>query len=158
MPAQSTTVEDRFWAKVNTAGPVPEYRPDLGPCWIWRGARWSHGYGSFYAGPGRSQRVHRFAYELLVGPVPEGLVLDHLCRVKACVNPAHLEAVTQGENIRRLNVNYKTHCIHGHPLSGDNIRIEPSGKRRCWACRRKWRAEYRARRRAAERARKEQAQ
>jgi hypothetical protein len=89
-------IRARFWARV-------EKRPD--GCWIWTGVINHNGYGRYtYARPdGRSlaSRAHRIAYELLVGPIPDGLQLDHLCRVKACVNPAHLEPVTQDENMRR---------------------------------------------------------
>jgi len=93
---------ERFWPKVNKDGPVPEHRPDLGPCWIWT-AGGDYGRGRF-AVVGRSGRLllaHRFAYELLIGPIPEGLTLDHLCMTPLCVNPEHLEPVTQAENSRR---------------------------------------------------------
>lgn len=73
-------------------------------CWLWRGSLVQNGYGifSYYRlGQKTSKRAHRFAYEALVGPIPEGLTLDHLCRVRRCVNPAHLEPVTIGDNIRR---------------------------------------------------------
>lgn len=83
---------ERFWSKVDRDG-----GPDC--CWPWLAAR-ANGYGKFYV-DGRMVRAHRFAYELLVGPIPEGLVLDHLCAVTFCVNPAHLEPVTQRENARR---------------------------------------------------------
>ena len=80
---------DRFWAKV-----------DKGIfCWDWLGGK-SNGYGRFWV-EGRLVQAHRWAYETMVGPIPEGLTLDHLCRVRYCVNPSHLEPVTLGENIRR---------------------------------------------------------
>lgn len=86
-------------------------------CWDWQGVT-SNGYGQFR--DGRTVKAHRFAYELLIGPIPAGRVLDHLCRNRACVNPAHLEAVTQGENLRRSPMNpiHRTHCPKGHPLDG----------------------------------------
>jgi hypothetical protein len=79
----------RFWARVHH---------DDG-CWMWTGTL-NKGYGMFSFG-GKTRRAHRFAYEALVGPIPEGLALDHLCRNPACVNPAHLEPVTWRENVYR---------------------------------------------------------
>lgn len=96
---RKSTAAERFWDRTDLNGPVPEYRPDLGPCWLWSGAL-HNGYGGFFA-DGQRWRVHRWSYEFLVGPIPEGLHLDHLCRVRHCVNPAHLEPVTNQENIRR---------------------------------------------------------
>lgn len=85
-------LEDRFWRKVAKGE----------GCWEWQAARDSNGYGVFNKGEGRGlDRAHRVAYELLVGAIPPGLVLDHLCRNKSCCNPGHLEPVTIGENIRR---------------------------------------------------------
>lgn len=90
----------RFWAKVDKDGPVPEYRSDLGPCWLWTGAPNEWGYGSIrWGGPMRA--AHRVAYELEHGAVPPALDIDHLCRVPACVRPSHLESVTPAENQRR---------------------------------------------------------
>ena len=79
---------DRFWARV-----------DVGLCWEWTGSN-DRGYGMFRL-DGRTVRAHRWAWETLVGPIPRGLHLDHLCRNPPCVNPDHLEPVTQPENIRR---------------------------------------------------------
>ena len=72
-------------------------------CWLWIGATYDQGYGMFNAEPGRNVRAHRFAYERWVGPIPDGMTLDHTCEVKACVNPAHLEPVTVEENRRRYH-------------------------------------------------------
>jgi hypothetical protein len=95
--------EARFWEKVDKDGPVPEHRPDLGPCWMWTAslnAGANQGYGHFGVG----QKVvfaHRFAYELANGPIPDGLMPDHLCRNHPCVRPSHLEPVTNRENCLR---------------------------------------------------------
>jgi hypothetical protein len=127
-------------------------------CWNWTQALDSHGYGVLgyrY----RVEKAHRFAYEIFVGPIPEGLTLDHLCRNTRCVNPEHLEPVTQGENVLRgvgfaaVNAR-KTHCIHGHPLEGDNLGLQgPNGTYRyCLTCRRITERAYNARRPARVRA------
>lgn len=94
--------ERKFWAKVNKNGPVPDCRPELGPCWIWTGyIDPKTGYGQFGSKGKGTNLPHRIAYQYLVGPIGKGLHLDHLCRVRACVRPAHLEPVTPQENIRR---------------------------------------------------------
>lgn len=114
-------------------------------CWLWHASRDGHGYGLFLArravGVGwHSRRAHRVSYELHVGPIPEGKVLDHLCRVRNCVNPQHLEAVTQRENVHRSEVSaatihaLQTHCVHGHAFDTANTRITSRGWRQCRAC------------------------
>lgn len=134
-------IADRFWPKVDLNGPIPEARPDLGPCWIWTASRTSSGYGQLACRPGPPQRAHRIAYVLIVGPIPEGLELDHVCRVRACVNPAHLEPVTNIENIMRgesvpARNARKTECAHGHPFDAENTRTrERGGRRRSRECR-----------------------
>jgi hypothetical protein len=94
--------EERFWEKVDFDGPL--IVPELGVCWVWTGARYSNDYGHFTIG-GRLERqdvlAHRFAYETEVGEVPEGLDLDHLCRLHPCVRPTHLEPVTRSVNLQR---------------------------------------------------------
>lgn len=132
----------RFWTKVDRDGPLPEFRPDLGPCWLWLGATDPRGYGMLRV-DGKVRRAHRWSYEHHVGPIPEGLQIDHLCRVPACVNPAHLEPVTSRENtvVRGVTapaaVNArKTHCPQGHPYSGDNLVTRRGGGRLCRICRR----------------------
>jgi hypothetical protein len=94
--------ERRFWAQVDKDGPVPESRPDLGPCWLWTGyVHPATGYGQFGVRAG-TRLPHRIAYQYLVGPIPKGLHLDHLCHNRLCVNAErHLEPVTPQENIRR---------------------------------------------------------
>ncbi len=89
--------EASYWSRVDKNGPVPERRPDLGPCWLWTGnVNPVTGYGQF-----RQGAPHRYGYELANGAIPEGLHIDHLCAGRHCVNPAHLEAVTQQENNER---------------------------------------------------------
>lgn len=110
---------------------------DPSGCWLWTYQLDTKGYGVIGV-PGRqSYRAHRLSYEVFVGPIPEGLQLDHLCSVRACVNPDHLEPVTHQENLRRAR---PTVCKRGHPLSGDNLLLvvandRTSGvKRRCREC------------------------
>lgn len=128
----------RFWSHVDKAGPVPAHRPDLGPCWLWLGARRERGHGHCLI-QGRFQPAHCVAYDELVGPVPDGMELDHLCRTPACVNPAHLEPVTGQENRRRgirvgvFNSSPDT-CPYGHPLDGENLYVDPQGSRYCRIC------------------------
>lgn len=108
-------------------------------CWLWTGAIDLVGYGRIGEGGhnGRTLLAHRVAYEHAVGPIPDGLTLDHLCRVRHCVNPDHLEAVTMGENVLRgdnppaANAR-KTHCIRGHDLT-DAVR-DKMGRRVCALC------------------------
>lgn len=111
-------------------------------CWIWIGQDCSHGYGKL-THQGVTDYAHRISYILHKGDIPNGLVLDHLCRVRCCVNPEHIEVVTRGENVLRgesVAAKYKnrTHCKNGHALSGGNIitvRTRP-GTRICRACKR----------------------
>lgn len=141
------TEAERFWSKVNKAGPIPA-KSELGPCWIWTGTRIPSGYGHFcrtqFSGtPKRLILAHRWAYEDANGVIPDGLEIDHLCRVRACVNPAHLEAVTHRENGRRgtaAAVNggrqrSKTHCPQGHEYNQENTYVwAPTGQRICRVC------------------------
>lgn len=133
----------RFWARVDKRSEQP--------CWRWTASLSSDGYGRAQF-DGVKTLAHRFAYGLLVGPIPEGLVIDHLCRNRACVNPAHMEPVTAVENNRRGRL-AKTHCLRGHPLSGPNL-VMYSGARCCRVC-----VRLRGRRaEAAKRLRREQEQ
>lgn len=131
------SLEQRFWEKVNKDGP--------GGCWLWTASfRNEQGYGQFGVS-GRTVVAHRMSYELMVGPIPDGLVLDHLCRVRRCVNPAHLRPVTDRENILApgaLGITKamaeKTHCANGHEFTPENTaRQGPDGRyRRCKTCNR----------------------
>lgn len=110
------------------------------PCWVWQRNVMSAGYGQGTPpGFAKNLLMHRVSYELHVGPIPDGLHIDHLCRVKTCVNPAHLEPVTCAENVRRA-LGTTTHCLHGHALTPENIVFETKKKggrllRKCRACR-----------------------
>src|SRR4051794_5538943 len=127
---------ERFWAKV-----------EVGDCWQWTGSTTQHGYGKFWNGH-RPVLSHRFAYELLVGQIPPGMEVDHLCRNIGCVNPDHLEIVTHAENMRRSYPVRKTHCPRGHVYDEANTYVGASRKRQCRTCHRermreRWRLEHR---------------
>lgn len=132
------SLEERFWAKVNKTD----------TCWLWTGGRGRDGYGLYLNKP-----VHRLAYEFVVGLIPEGLQVDHLCRVVLCVRPTHLEPVTPQENNRRslspsaLNARKET-CVSGHVFDEANTYLR-NGERRCRTCRTEARRRYDARERAA---------
>jgi HNH endonuclease len=96
------TPEERFWAKVNKDGPVPVRWPELGPCWVWTGAKSSPLPYGVLSVDGRQVYAHQFALRLAGIPIPEGLEPDHLCEVHGCVRWTHLEVVTHAENMRRL--------------------------------------------------------
>ena len=150
-----TPLIERFLSKVNVNGGIPEFRPDLGPCWEWLGTK-GLGYGLITVGPTwRSHRAHRVSYRLFVGPIPADLYVDHLCRVKHCVNPNHLQPVTNVENVARgLKGALRwgiMECPQGHPYSGDNLYIETQGKgwRHCKTCMRQHYRTWKARQRMA---------
>lgn len=111
-------------------------------CWEWQAYRDRNGYGNFTPRHAQTTKAYRWAYEHWKGPIPDGLVIDHLCRNPGCVNPAHLEAVTNRENILRgigpsaIHAK-KTHCIHGHEYTEENTYFHRGrNQRQCRACRR----------------------
>jgi HNH endonuclease len=124
----------RFWTKVQRGGDDD--------CWLWMASRGHHGYGRF-----DQLAAHRVAYELIIGPIPAGLVIDHLCRNPSCVNPAHLEPVTQRENMRRAR-HALTHCPQGHPYTEDNVYMW-NDRRKCRICHREQSLRHSRKRRAA---------
>lgn len=122
----------RFW---NKAAVVPS------GCWLWTKAKDHRGYGR-YEHNGRTSAAHRVAHEALIGPIPEGLNVLHGCDTPNCVNPSHLRAGTQGENLQdcvargRNPRASKTHCPAGHPYDEANTYVDTRGSRNCRTCRR----------------------
>lgn len=114
---------ERFWAKVAV---TPS-------CWLWVAYRDPNGYGRVAMGDG-PRLAHRVAYEALVGAVPDGLDLDHLCRVRNCVNPDHLEPVSHAENMRRGEFAQRDHCARGHEYTPENTKLNDKGHRYCRTC------------------------
>ena len=133
---------DRFWPKVNKDGPVPQIRPELGQCWVWTAYLNKSGYGQFGLADRSLMLAHRWAWEREHGPVPDGLELDHLCRVRACVRPSHLEAVTRSINAQRgLKGNLKPptqmreKCKNGHLMTPENRYPRKDGRYEKYGCR-----------------------
>ena len=131
---------ERFWTK---------FQKMPSGCWEWQGYRDRDGYGQFNVYRRQRMQAHRYSYEMIVGPIPDGLQIDHLCRNTSCVNPAHLEPVTcqvnllRGETFQAKNA-VKTHCPRGHEYTEDNTYRAKNGSRSCRACIKmypKWRAE-----------------
>jgi len=119
------------------------------PCWIWNACLLGpRGYGAFRF-RGKTTTAHRVAYILFVGEIPDGLCVDHLCRIRNCVNPKHLEAVTsrentlRGEGVAAIN-SIKTHCLNGHALAGDNLFLYKSS-RQCKQCKKENSRKFRLR-------------
>lgn len=125
-------------------------RTDAG-CWEWLGTRLPHGYGTISIA-GAKWYLHRLSHEMWVGPIGEGLHIDHLCRNRPCLNPEHIEAVTQRVNNLRSESfagerHRQTHCINGHAFDEINTYVAPNGTRKCRTCRSiaRRRSEHRAR-------------
>lgn len=118
---------DKFWTKIK----ITNF------CWEWTGGK-RKGYGLFGL-DGKSKSAHRYSYELFKGDIEKGMTIDHLCRNRACVNPNHLESVTNKENVLRgfgltaINAR-KTHCLRGHILSGENLYVHKNNYRACKQC------------------------
>lgn len=143
--SSSEAIEERFWAKVNKLGPVSTFRPDLGNCWAWQGSCTPDGYARFTVNK-VILRAHRYSYELATRTsFPEGLVADHLCRVRNCVRPSHIEPKTHVENILAegslagvaiaAHQSSKTHCPQGHEYTEGSIK-QYAGRRyrKCSTC------------------------
>ena len=115
-------------------------------CWEWISSQESGRRPRFSIGSERHTSAYRIMYELYVGPIPDGYVIDHLCRNPICVRPDHLEAVTPQENTRRgiggqvaaERQLTKTHCPKGHKYDAVNTYVDPAGRRRCIECRKRW--------------------
>ena len=141
--AKRRPIEERFWPKVRAAGALE--------CWEWTAAV-SHGYGVF-ANDRKRHRAHRVAYELMIGPIPKYLVLDHLCHNTICVNPYHLDPVPLAVNsarslageINRARILAQRYCIRGHDLTDPEVAfVNDKGHRKCRPCKRIWRDKRRA--------------
>lgn len=134
----------RFWSRVMLQG--------RGECALWLGAQTASGHGVFWWN-GKSTTAHRYAYESIVGPIPADCEIDHLCRVRACVNPSHLEPVSHVENVQRgiggWNSTFRTHCPRGHEYTPENTFLTAAGSRGCRECKRERTREWRRARRAS---------
>lgn len=124
------SADERFWVKVDAA------TGSLEECWEWRGALTQAGYGQGVDhSTGRFWLAHRVAFEQLRGSIPDGLHIDHLCRNRLCVNPWHLEPVTNRENVRRgMSGELKTECANGHPYTPANVYLHQGRHRQCRVC------------------------
>lgn len=146
-PSQRTNTYERWLSYVEKTD----------TCWLWRGSMWeSTGYGRFWVDD-KTVLVHRWSYEHHVGPIPKGKHLDHLCRVRNCVRPDHLEPVTARENLLRGETQAaknaaKTHCPRGHPYDKTNTYIDCRGARSCITCRKASDAARREKKRLAKEA------
>lgn len=120
------TYEELFWQKVDKRGP--------NGCWLWTSPLSFWGYGTCHWS-GRPARVHRLTYEMFVGPIPEGYHVDHMCNVRHCVNPDHLQALSASEHMSLTRARQdKSHCVNGHEYTPENLRINSKGARYCGQC------------------------
>lgn len=129
MSRRRRPVDERFWEKVDGG--------DYTTCWMWTANKSGPGYGTFWLEPKVGVPAHRWSWEFFHGPIPDGLHLDHLCRVRLCVNPWHLEPVTVAVNNARARAHMvpKTHCKQGHEFTEPNTLVQ-SGTRVCRTCNR----------------------
>lgn len=158
----SDAQRERFWAKIDKNGPIPDISDPLitspaTPCWEWTAARNSDtGYGAFVSPPprkGKTAQAHRIMYMEVFGPVADGMHIDHMCRNRGCVNPEHLRCVTHQENIlagatvpaMRAKI---THCPQGHEYTPENTEVSKRRQRHCKTCRRARSEAFRATHRA----------
>ena len=128
--AKKMSIEGRVWQKIDKNNP--------NGCWVWTGAKARGGYGHINIG-GKFPSAHRVVYEMIKGEIPEGLLLDHLCRNPSCVNPDHLEPVTHKENLKRgigisSQNSKKTHCPQGHEYTEENTYVSKRNQRTCKQC------------------------
>jgi hypothetical protein len=128
---------ESFWSKVSLESNTG--------CWVWNASTTVTGYGNYWDRKLKKlQLAHRYAYRVLVGTIPEGMTVDHLCKTRRCVNPEHFEIVSRGENTIRGGGTHKAaklrsqkqRCKHGHPFDEDNTYVNPQGKRECRTCNR----------------------
>ncbi len=147
-PSYKVKLEPRFWEKVAVGG--------TDECWPWRAYINPKGYGSFevcFNGRAQGIEAQRLGWQIVNGDIPVGATIDHLCRNRACVNPAHMEAVSTKENVLRgvgltaMNKR-KTHCPNGHPYSHANTHVRTRGSRECRTCIRERATGYRVAKRS----------
>jgi hypothetical protein len=132
MPRKTRTLLERFSGK---------YEIGEAGCWLWTAALDSNGYSKLATTDGKWDRAHRISYRLFVGPVPDGMEIDHVCRVRRCVNPEHLEAVLPAQNkLRGLGLPArnarKRRCVRGHLFTPENTYVRKDGGRTCLTCKR----------------------
>jgi len=131
----SQSILSRFWDKVEKTN----------SCWNWRAGKNSDGYGTFWIG--KTVSAHRFAYQLLIGSIPKDKEIDHLCRNRSCVNPVHMEIVTNKINVLRgisspAENARKTYCKNGHPFNEENTINYKDGRRQCRPCKKEYENNY----------------